>query len=167
MYPVVCSACKQIHAQQQRTWSGFFFFFLETNSLVLSNLQNYTYGSSYGSQFPPSQAQANAQTPTRSLWIGNIDSSISEDDLQQLFSPFGPIESLRLLVDKECAFINFSNVEDAVHAKDEVLGRLNGRVGQCVVRVGFGKIEAGVADPSVLQPTRALCKWHPPPHRFP
>jgi hypothetical protein len=62
------------------------------------------------------------------------------------------------LVDKECAFINFSNVEDAVRAKDEVLGRLNGRVGQCVVRVGFGKIEAGIADPSVLQPTRALCK---------
>ncbi|KAI8575652.1 hypothetical protein K450DRAFT_260858 [Umbelopsis ramanniana AG] len=126
--------------------------------------ENYTYGSSYGSQLLPSQAQANAQTPTRSLWIGNIDSSISEEDLQRLFSPFGPIESLRLLVDKECAFINFSNVEDAVRAKDEVLGRLNGRVGQCVVRVGFGKIEAGIADPSVLQPTRALWIGSLPPN---
>ncbi|KAG2177469.1 hypothetical protein INT44_007980 [Umbelopsis vinacea] len=125
--------------------------------------ENYTYGSSYGSQLLPSQA-ATAQTPTRSLWIGNIDSSISEDDLQELFSPFGPIESLRLLVDKECAFINFSNVEDAVRAKDEVLGRLNGRVGQCVVRVGFGKIEAGIADPSVLQPTRALWIGSLPPN---
>lgn len=76
----------------------------------------------------------------------------------QLFSPFGPIESLRLLIDKECAFINFSNLEDAVRAKDEVLGRLNGRVGHCVVRVGFGKVDGGVSDPSVLQPTRALCK---------
>ncbi|KAH8552529.1 hypothetical protein BGW37DRAFT_489330 [Umbelopsis sp. PMI_123] len=126
--------------------------------------ENYTYGSSYGSQFPPSQASANPQTPTRSLWIGNIDATISEDDLQQLFSPFGPIESLRLLVDKECAFINFTNIEDAVRAKDEILGRLNGRVGQCVVRVGFGKIEGGISDPSVLQPTRALWIGSLPPN---
>lgn len=117
----------------------------------------YLYGSSLGSQFQVPQGTS-AQTPTRSLWIGNIDMSVSEDDLRQMFSPYGAIESLRLLSEKECAFINFVSLDDAVRAKDDVLGKLNGRIGQCIVRVGFGKIEASATDSNTLQPTRALCK---------
>lgn len=64
------------------------------------------------------------QTATRSLWIGNIDSTVTIENLTQLFSSFGPIESVRLLLEKECAFVNFFHVEDAVRAKEEVLGRL-------------------------------------------
>ncbi|KAG2181383.1 hypothetical protein INT43_008966 [Umbelopsis isabellina] len=115
----------------------------------------YLYGSSLGSQFQVPQGTS-AQTPTRSLWIGNIDMSVAEDDLRQMFSPYGPIESLRLLTEKECAFINFVSLDDAVRAKDDVLGKLNGRIGQCIVRVGFGKIEASATDSNTLQPTRAL-----------
>lgn len=99
------------------------------------------------------------QTATRSLWIGNIDSTVTIENLTQLFSSFGPIESVRLLLEKECAFVNFFHIEDAVRAKEEVLGRLGGRVGNCIVRIGYGRADAAIPDTTALQPTRALCKY--------
>lgn len=40
------------------------------------------------------------QTPTRSLWIGNLDSSVTSEQLIHVFAPYGAIESLRLLPEK-------------------------------------------------------------------
>jgi protein JSN1 len=40
------------------------------------------------------------QMPTRSLWIGNLDVSATSDALFQVFSPYGGIESVRLLPEK-------------------------------------------------------------------
>lgn len=40
------------------------------------------------------------QTPTRSLWIGNLDSSFTSEQLIHVFAPYGAIESLRLLPEK-------------------------------------------------------------------
>ena len=120
--------------------------------------------------------------PTRYLWLGNMDMTLTQADLLRIFSPIGLIESLRLLPDKECAFINFHRVEDAVRAREEVMVRMGGRIGSCIVRVGFGKADLGrptQVSPApgmgwdwatgglrpdtsennvVMQPTRALCK---------
>lgn len=40
------------------------------------------------------------QTPTRSLWIGNLDSAVTSEQLIHVFAPYGAIESLRLLPEK-------------------------------------------------------------------
>ena len=40
------------------------------------------------------------QTPTRSLWIGNLDSAVTREQLIHVFAPYGAIESLRLLPEK-------------------------------------------------------------------
>ena len=40
------------------------------------------------------------QTPTRSLWIGNLDNSVTSEQLIHVFAPYGAIESLRLLPEK-------------------------------------------------------------------
>jgi len=40
------------------------------------------------------------QTPSRSLWIGNLDSSMTSEALIHVFAPYGAIESLRLLPEK-------------------------------------------------------------------
>lgn len=40
------------------------------------------------------------QTPTRSLWIGNLDSAFTSEQLIHVFAPYGAIESLRLLPEK-------------------------------------------------------------------
>lgn len=46
------------------------------------------------------QASSQTQTPTRSLWIGNLDSSVTSEQLIHVFAPYGAIESLRLLPEK-------------------------------------------------------------------
>jgi RNA recognition motif. (a.k.a. RRM, RBD, or RNP domain) len=43
----------------------------------------------------------NANTvPSRSLWIGNLDPSVTAQDLMHAFAGYGAIESLRLLAEK-------------------------------------------------------------------
>ena len=58
-----------------------------------------------------------------------------------------------MLQEKECAFVNYVNVEDAIKAKEEMQG---GRVGNCIVRIGYGKTEA-IHDIQGTQPTKSLC----------
>lgn len=52
------------------------------------------------SEGPSSQLQ----TPTRSLWIGNLDSAVTSEQLIHVFAPYGAIESLRLLPEKVLLF---------------------------------------------------------------
>ncbi|KAI9277775.1 armadillo-type protein [Sporodiniella umbellata] len=96
------------------------------------------------------------QQHSRSLWVGNVDNTVTIEMLTQVFSMFGPIESVRLLLEKECAFINFFNIEDAIRAKEDVLTHMGGRIGNSVVRIGYGKADAVVTETNVSQPTRAL-----------
>jgi len=91
------------------------------------------------------------QTPTRSLWIGNLDSSVTSEQLIHVFAPYGAIESLRLLPEKECGFVNFVDLADAVRAKDEVLNRMGGNIGMPngqTVRIGFGKADSAPVAPA-------------------
>jgi protein JSN1 len=56
-----------------------------------------------GRSLSPKSEQAQnqqIQTPTRSLWIGNLDSSVTSEQLIHVFAPYGAIESLRLLPEK-------------------------------------------------------------------
>lgn len=115
------------------------------------------------------QATASAQTPTRSLWFGNVDPALTVPELIQIFSPYGPIESARVLPDKECAFVNFVDLDDALRAKDDFGSNLASSLGGSFVKVGFGKPEVATAASSnsdmnntVQGPTRALCKYHIP-----
>ncbi|THH09485.1 hypothetical protein EW146_g8674 [Bondarzewia mesenterica] len=99
---------------------------------------------------PKSEQSAQMQTPTRSLWIGNLDNSVSSEQLIHVFAPYGAIESLRLLPEKECGFVNFVDQADAVRAKEDVLNRLGGNIGMPngqTVRIGFGKADSAPAAP--------------------
>ncbi|PSS35513.1 hypothetical protein PHLCEN_2v1538 [Hermanssonia centrifuga] len=91
------------------------------------------------------------QTPTRSLWIGNLDSSVTSEQLIHVFAPYGAIESLRLLPEKECGFVNFVDQADAIRAKEDVLNRLGGDIGMPngqTVRIGFGKADSAPVAPA-------------------
>ncbi|KAH9946261.1 uncharacterized protein BXZ73DRAFT_36826 [Epithele typhae] len=96
-------------------------------------------------------ASTQMQTPTRSLWIGNLDSSFTSEQLIHVFAPYGAIESLRLLPEKECGFVNFVDQADAIRAKDDVLNRLGGDIGMPngqTVRIGFGKADSAPVAPA-------------------
>ena len=49
---------------------------------------------------PKAENPTQIQAPTRSLWIGNLDSSVTSEQLIHVFAPYGAIESLRLLPEK-------------------------------------------------------------------
>ncbi|WWC66747.1 uncharacterized protein I206_100652 [Kwoniella pini CBS 10737] len=86
------------------------------------------------------------QVPTRSLWIGNLDVNATSEALLHVFAPYGAIESVRMLPEKTCAFVNFMDKTDAIRARDDVLNRLGGHVAAlsetAPVRIGFGKIDS-------------------------
>ncbi|KAI8390844.1 uncharacterized protein BYT42DRAFT_610120 [Radiomyces spectabilis] len=110
-----------------------------------------------------SPSSSPAQVPSRALWLGNVNPSVSVPDLIKLFSCYGHVESARILSDKECAFVNFLTVESAVAAKNDFETRLGSRLNGTVVRVGFGKADVNVAmaltneaGPNAQGPTRAL-----------
>jgi protein JSN1 len=118
---------------------------------------------------PKSENTSQTQTPTRSLWIGNLDSAVTSEQLIHVFAPYGAIESLRLLPEKvrlvicllsssassfasqECGFVNFVDQADAIRAKDDVLNRLGGNIGMPngqAVRIGFGKADSAPVAPA-------------------
>ncbi|GAA5830360.1 hypothetical protein JCM11251_001322 [Rhodosporidiobolus azoricus] len=96
------------------------------------------------------------QQPTRSLWVGNLDPKTTPAELQAVFAPYGAIESLRLIPEKECGFVNFVSVTDAMHAKEDVLNRLGGQLTKTsgLVRIGYGKAESTPAPtaPGLVHP---------------
>ncbi|KAG2205665.1 hypothetical protein INT47_008021 [Mucor saturninus] len=137
-----------------------------SNNLVdlndsLHEEDNYEYYGQPDGADSPSSAQA--QIPSRALWLGNINPGISVPDLVQLFSAYGQVESARILSDKECAFVNFSTVESAIAAKNDLESRLGSKLAGTPVRVGFGKADVNLAmaltneaGPNAQGPTRAL-----------
>lgn len=108
-------------------------------------------------QLPP-LATSGTQVPTRSLWLGNLDPAVNTQELMRVFHTYGAIESLRLLPDKECGFVNFVEKADAMRAMEDVRTRLGGRISTLgagnPVRVGFGKVDSVPLGPgSVTSPT--------------
>lgn len=120
---------------------------------------------------------SNHQIPSRSLWIGQLDLNLyGANELGMIFGKFGVIESIRILPDRECAFINYSTVEEAQRAKDILVNKMSSRLSNHhpPVKVGFGKLDTSTstttttnttmmpppspqATTNELGPTRALC----------
>jgi RNA recognition motif-containing protein len=91
------------------------------------------------------------ETPSRILWVGNISNEVSENDLENEFGQFGKIESLRILHNRYCAFINFEEEEPAKRAKQSLNGAILG--GQYIV-VNFRKVN------SIYSHTTLLIDFH-------
>lgn len=63
--------------------------------------------------------------PTTSLWVGNVDPSVTESTLYQIFSTYGHVTNVRCLPDKYCAFVNFKTKDDASKALNGLQVRFN------------------------------------------
>ena len=85
-----------------------------------------------------SSDENNQEGPSRALWLGNIPTSTTVSSLQVIFSKFGKIESTRVLVHKNCGFVNFENVESAIQAKNEANGT-EIFPGAGPIRIGYAK----------------------------
>jgi protein JSN1 len=63
-----------------------------------------THLKSPGAPASPGGMEQVQSTPTRALWIGSIPSTTTPAAILSVFSPFGPIESARVLTHKNCGF---------------------------------------------------------------
>lgn len=60
------------------------------------------------------------------LFVGNFSWSLWENDMRKLFSPYGELEDVKLIIDrmtgrsKGFGFVKFVNEEDAARAMEEL-----------------------------------------------
>lgn len=58
-------------------------------------------------------------------FVGNVNADITEDDLYNIFSRSGEILSVKLLVEKECAFITYATKDAAERAIHHLHGKVD------------------------------------------
>ncbi|KAG8803457.1 hypothetical protein FRC17_006174, partial [Serendipita sp. 399] len=91
-------------------------------------------------------AAAASQTPSRTVYVGNLPQSAAVDELLNLIK-FGPIENVRILGEKSCAFISFLDPQTAAaFYTDGTLKKIT--LHGAELKIGWGK--ASPVPPQVL-----------------
>lgn len=89
----------------------------------------------------------------RVIGVGNIPASMDPSILRTIFQAFGAIESVRVLSNKNCGFINFDHQEDAVRARKALQNKEILGPGTGAVRIGFAKVLPNNPDDSEETPS--------------
>ncbi|XP_066535099.1 RNA polymerase II-associated protein 3 isoform X2 [Hoplias malabaricus] len=50
------------------------------------------------------------------IWVGDLVPAISQSKVYELFNNIGPVHSVKVLLEKRCAFVNYTNKEDCEKA---------------------------------------------------
>ena len=88
---------------------------------------------------PPAIALAVSGGASRNVYVGNLDEAWTEDRLRQDFQEYGEIELVNTLREKSCAFVNFTNIANAIKAIEAVRGKEEYKR----FKVNFGKDRCG------------------------
>ncbi|KAK5174621.1 uncharacterized protein LTR77_001702 [Saxophila tyrrhenica] len=88
---------------------------------------------------PPAIALAVSGGASRNVYIGNLDETWTEERLKQDFQEYGEIELVNTLREKSCAFVNFTNIANAIKAIEAVRGKEEYKR----FKVNFGKDRCG------------------------
>ncbi|KAL4320231.1 hypothetical protein GQ457_18G016580 [Hibiscus cannabinus] len=81
-------------------------------------------------------SQYDNESNNATIFVGGLDSDITDDDLRQPFSQFGEIISVKIPPGKGCGFVQFVNRKDA----EEAIQSLNGTtIGSQTVRLSWGR----------------------------
>ncbi|XP_077253938.1 polyadenylate-binding protein RBP45-like isoform X2 [Tasmannia lanceolata] len=107
----------------------------------------------------PAKAPYQSSQPTQSdndpnnttIFVGGLDSNVTEDHLRQVFSQFGELVHVKIPVGKRCGFVQFANRACA----EEALLMLNGTpLGGQNIRLSWGR------NPSNKQPQPDPNQWN-------
>nr|XP_046257565.1 hsp70-Hsp90 organizing protein isoform X4 [Scatophagus argus] len=110
--------CKVLQLMELGFDEGQSVMLLEKFSTVQAVLTAYSDIAKSGSQ-DPSVVQPG---PCPSLWVGNVTTELTEKHLWDLFKMYGEIESIRVLHERFCAFVNFKNANMAARAMEKLNG---------------------------------------------
>ena len=88
-----------------------------------------------GSNGVAGQGQSEGESNT-TIFVGGLDSDVTDEDLRQPFSQFGEVVSVKIPPGKACGFVQFANRKDA----ESAIHTLNGTViGKQTVRLSWGR----------------------------
>lgn len=83
--------------------------------------------------------QSDNDLSNTTIFVGGIDSDVTEEDLHRAFCPIGNITSVKIPVGKRCGFVQFESRSSAENA----IQKLNGSViGNYTVRLSWGRTPA-------------------------
>lgn len=106
---------------------------------------------------PPAIALAVSGGASRNVYVGNLDESWTEERLRQDFSEYGEIELVNALREKSCAFVNFTNISNAIKAIEAIRSRDDYQR----FKVNFGKDRCGNAPRQNNQNHQHAQQQHP------
>lgn len=86
-----------------------------------------------GQKAPPRREDGQ---PSMTLWVGNVPPDCTEEELRMAFSPHGYIENVKIVAQKNCAFIRYDSLESAAVGHEAMHGQ---SIRNYVLRVGWGK----------------------------
>ncbi|KAG2671182.1 hypothetical protein I3760_14G121800 [Carya illinoinensis] len=73
------------------------------------------------------------------IFVGNLDPNVSEEELKQTFLQFGEIIYVKIPVGKGCGFVQFGTRASAEDAIQKMQGKM---IGQQIVRISWGRSPA-------------------------
>lgn len=59
---------------------------------------------------------------SNTLYVGNLNYAVKEDELEELFAQFGKVESVRIIGRKGFGFVEFGETDEAESAKEKLDG---------------------------------------------
>eukprot|EP01105_Mastigella_eilhardi_P028431 TRINITY_DN9362_c0_g1_i1.p1 TRINITY_DN9362_c0_g1~~TRINITY_DN9362_c0_g1_i1.p1 ORF type:complete len:554 (-),score=152.47 TRINITY_DN9362_c0_g1_i1:1548-3209(-) len=65
----------------------------------------------------PHSPHGQQQQPSQTLWVGNVTENVNEEMLNNEFAAYGHVNAVKVLALKHCAFVTFSEVDEAVKAQ--------------------------------------------------
>lgn len=101
-----------------------FFAMCHLNGLTIHNRRVKVGWGKHSGPLPNPIALAVSLGASRNIYIGNIEreleSVFDEPKLRKDFGKFGEIEQINFLPEKKCAFVNFTNIANAIKAIDGI-----------------------------------------------
>ena len=74
--------------------------------------------------------------PSRHLWVGNVATNVTKEELSEQFSRFGDLENVADYPSRNYAFVNFKSMDDAIYAKKGLQGTV---LGGMALRIEFAR----------------------------
>lgn len=98
------------------------------------------------SSYQNTQGTQNENDPNNTtIFVGGLDSNVTDDHLRQVFSQYGELVHVKIPVGKRCGFVQFVNRSCA----EEALRMLNGtQLGGQNIRLSWGRTPSNKQDPS-------------------
>nr|XP_027112462.1 polyadenylate-binding protein RBP47-like [Coffea arabica] len=84
----------------------------------------------------PQGSQSDSDSSNTTIFVGGLDSDVTDEELRESFSQFGEVVSVKIPSGKGCGFVQFSNRSNA----EDAMQRLNGAaIGKQMVRLSWGR----------------------------